>query len=728
MAKRALIIANGRYEDPRFRPLPGAEADLYGLRAVLADPAICGFEVEVVRNGRTDDIRIAIQQFFASARRDDVLLLHVSAHGRRDESRWYFAATNTRHEFLDATGVSFEYIDQRIDRGLSRRVVVLLDCCYSGAATLRRTRGEPVADLSDQFNGRGRVVITSSTALQYAHEQDVTSVTPARPSVFTQAVITGLATGAADLDGDGFVSVDELYDYVHAEVTSRVPEQTPTRTADQVEGRLLLARTPAGEGSHPGDRAHEAAGKLARIRDGNGLAVRETPTPVASVARPPGERAGPTVDRGASSPTVDHSSVGGSPGEDRSPVVAERGSPRLRGQVTPGGYGRAVAVELLAGLACGTLLLAVPMFLISFYDYGLGPVSLVTVLASVTAHLAIRGPLLSHVTVYRSPVLVLATLAAGVLLVLDLSTPWLGYPLLCVVGLLSALRQPVTAGTFRVVGPAVHSFSLLGQVLGAVTVLTVLPASRLLVPSLVALTMYVVAAGLGYPLEGAPAVRGARLTHRSRLLILAAATAEFSWGATLVTMVHYQGVRFGVRAYDDFDSYAPLLWTAGTVGVVSLLVGWLGGVHRAPGLPRGPAEPGRPALVAALAVAGLLGQGILLIAVAGRNEFATDVVLLPGLTLFATLTVRAAGQALADGGGSGLDQSVLTRARGLAGGLTFLLALYPTFVSSVPQEQLVQAGVAIPVEAAFVALVAAPLTVVLLLDRRRSDRGRALVS
>ncbi|MEV6521464.1 hypothetical protein AB0M43_05875 [Longispora sp. NPDC051575] len=406
-----------------------------------------------------------------------------------------------------------------------------------------------------------------------------------------------------------------------------------------------------------------------------------------------------------------------------------RSSPLLRGPVTPGEYGRAVAVELLAGLACGTLLIAVPMFLISFYGYSTGPVFLATILASVAAHLAIRGPLLSRVTAYRGPVLLTTAFAVAALLVVGPSDSWSGFSLLFLVGLLSALRQPVTAGTFPVVGPAVHSLSLLGQVLGAVVVLAVFSASALLVPSLVALLSYVVAAGLAYPLEGAPEVRGERLTRRSRLLILAAATAEFAWGATLVTMVYYQGVRFGVQAPERFDNYLTLMWAAMAAVVPSLLVGWLGSQGRTRGLPLGPAGPGRQVLVAAVAVAGLLGQAILLIAVAGKNEFATDAVLVPGLTLFTTLTVRAVSQALAEGDGSAREQSVLTRARGLAGGLTFLLALYPMIVSSVPREQLAQAGVAISVEAAFVALVAAPLAAVLLLDRRRrADRGRALIS
>ena len=47
------------------------------------------------------------------------------------------------------------------------------------------------------------------------------------PSVFTDAVITGLRTGDADLDGDGLITLDELYDYVFDRVRALNPRQVP---------------------------------------------------------------------------------------------------------------------------------------------------------------------------------------------------------------------------------------------------------------------------------------------------------------------------------------------------------------------------------------------------------------------------------------------------------------------------------------------------------------------
>jgi hypothetical protein len=51
-------------------------------------------------------------------------------------------------------------------------------------------------------------------------------------------------TGAADLDGDGQVSVHELYQYVYDQVRRGTSSQTPTMSADDMRGQLYLAKNP----------------------------------------------------------------------------------------------------------------------------------------------------------------------------------------------------------------------------------------------------------------------------------------------------------------------------------------------------------------------------------------------------------------------------------------------------------------------------------------------------
>ncbi|MER5865059.1 FxSxx-COOH system tetratricopeptide repeat protein [Kitasatospora sp. NPDC002040] len=245
MSRRALILANQYYREG-FSELPGARADAVELEQVLSDPSIADFEVTIVQDGTAVECRRAIQQFYQSASRDDLLLLHLSCHGRKDRrNRLHFVASDTEPALIEATAVSAEFLADQMEDSLSNRIVVFLDCCYSGAFTKgMRTRGEvPTVDVGAHFLGRAQHIITSSTSLQFSHESDLQSRAEAQPSVFTAAVIEGLRGGAGGRGHDGFISVDDLFDYVVARVGAQLPDQTPTRSVNAIGTPIILARS-----------------------------------------------------------------------------------------------------------------------------------------------------------------------------------------------------------------------------------------------------------------------------------------------------------------------------------------------------------------------------------------------------------------------------------------------------------------------------------------------------
>ncbi|WP_426567338.1 caspase, EACC1-associated type [Streptomyces canus] len=250
MARRALVLANQKHADERFSKLPGAAADARHLTDVLKDPAIGGFEVTVVVDETARTWRMEIQRFFRDANSDDVLLVHLSCHGRKDTgNRLHFIARDTEFDELEATSVSADFLADRMERSRSQRILLLLDCCYSGAfARDMRARGETQVDLSAEFQGKGRIVITSSTALQYSYETERSSRLRNQPSVFTSAIVEGLRSGEADLDKDGYVTVDDLFAYITRRIPEEVPDQTPTLSVTTAVGQILVAKNPrAGE-------------------------------------------------------------------------------------------------------------------------------------------------------------------------------------------------------------------------------------------------------------------------------------------------------------------------------------------------------------------------------------------------------------------------------------------------------------------------------------------------
>ena len=184
----------------------------------------------------------------------DLLLVYLSCHGLLDaRRRLHLAATDTRKERLGSTGVEAAWVLDQLEHCRARSQVLILDSCFSGAFA-HGAKGEADLSLQDRFlgQGRGRVVLTASTATEYSFEGDpMDAAATAAGSVFTAALVQGLRTGAADTDHDGHVSVDDAYAYVFDQVQAAGAAQTPQRWLYGAEGRILLARSPAGPAVTP---------------------------------------------------------------------------------------------------------------------------------------------------------------------------------------------------------------------------------------------------------------------------------------------------------------------------------------------------------------------------------------------------------------------------------------------------------------------------------------------
>jgi hypothetical protein len=242
--RHALLIATETYTDPALRRLTAPGGDARALAEVLSDPEIAGFEVTTLVDQPHHVVGEAIGEFYRGRRRDELTLLYFTGHGvKDDDGSLYLAMANTRRDSLMFTALAAEQVDRAMAGCASRQKVLVLDCCYSGAFPSGKLAkaGTDVHTL-ERFQGRGRAVLTASDATQYSFEGDSVVGSAAR-SVFTRHLVAGLRDGSADLDGDGDVTVDELYSYVHENVVAEMPRQRPKHQSD-VEGRIVLARNP----------------------------------------------------------------------------------------------------------------------------------------------------------------------------------------------------------------------------------------------------------------------------------------------------------------------------------------------------------------------------------------------------------------------------------------------------------------------------------------------------
>ena len=233
---RALLIGNSTYpaDEHNLQTLKGPVKDIAALNRALIDPDTGLFaDVDVTLLPEATSTRAirALGRFFATADRDDVLLVYFSGHGKLDQSgRLHLCMQDTESTDLLSTAVSSARINEFADASRARNVVIVLDCCYAGAF-----RG---GDLGDAVAGPGRYVLASCRGTQLANDATVDNGT----SFFTQHLIDGLLGAAADHDGDGYVRFSDLYAYVDRRLRE-AGKQIPQRRVDG-DGDVRLAKRP----------------------------------------------------------------------------------------------------------------------------------------------------------------------------------------------------------------------------------------------------------------------------------------------------------------------------------------------------------------------------------------------------------------------------------------------------------------------------------------------------
>ena len=243
--KKAVLIGSSTFPNSRgaLRPLRCPAADVEAMRGALADEERCWFNpIHILLDASHNDVLVRINEVLRDADKEDLVLVYYSGHGLLDTlGKLHLATADTDETLLPATSVPLSAIRDCLLHSRCQRFVLVLDCCYAGAAG-RQFAGK-VKERLDEFSGDlpggvGEFVLTASTAVEAAEQKEND-----RLSVFTKHFVNGIRSGAADTDGDGLIRLEELYEFVRGGVLAE-SHQEPQRWALGSAGSFILARTP----------------------------------------------------------------------------------------------------------------------------------------------------------------------------------------------------------------------------------------------------------------------------------------------------------------------------------------------------------------------------------------------------------------------------------------------------------------------------------------------------
>ncbi|MET7696063.1 caspase family protein [Streptomyces sp. NPDC005485] len=231
---RALVICNSVFPaDPsRFRGLEGPRKDGLILWSSLTNPRTGKFrseDVEVFYERSSKEIMELAEDFFAKGETGDTLLFYYSGHGVREQQELFLCGRDSVQNRMVSTAVSADSLNKIMKKTRAGTVVVVLDCCHSGAFKGR------AQVMPDSLAGKGRYVITASSAIDVAADAE----SPGAASPFTQALADALDAEPEDLDDSADVSLDEVFRRMSSRLSGKY--SLPRRKFDG-SGDLALAK------------------------------------------------------------------------------------------------------------------------------------------------------------------------------------------------------------------------------------------------------------------------------------------------------------------------------------------------------------------------------------------------------------------------------------------------------------------------------------------------------
>ena len=227
---RALVLGEKNYETGRTRL--GGLNTAEGVAETLRQQSVNGrrYEVRLQIDSTRESLLDAIADTFAGAREGDVSLFYINCHGDYDDTAWI--------ELHDGTRVTAAQLEQLL-HSIPGRVVVIVDCCRSGAFLGAETAADRFTSaVCDAFGGAAAssafasekyIVLTSagpdedSYRRSFSNDSDEASMA----TIMARSLCEGagwdiigdrMCTLKADADRDRVVTLQEIWQYTHRRV------------------------------------------------------------------------------------------------------------------------------------------------------------------------------------------------------------------------------------------------------------------------------------------------------------------------------------------------------------------------------------------------------------------------------------------------------------------------------------------------------------------------------
>ena len=245
----ALLVGINSYEYEEFGDLEFCINDVEALEKVLSELkyTVCCMRDDKSRENNKlfptkRNILKKLEYICKEAKENDLILVHFSCHGLREDGKHYLIADNTSYDELEEDALKLTDVKNLIIESKAKKKVMFLDACHLGVDVGRKAVADAAFVESVIKEARGFALIAASTAQQAAQE-----VKDKKHGLFTYYLLEGLRGNCKD--EYGYVTVQNLYDYIHYKIRETYVKsggilQEPTLEASGL-GKISLAHYPS---------------------------------------------------------------------------------------------------------------------------------------------------------------------------------------------------------------------------------------------------------------------------------------------------------------------------------------------------------------------------------------------------------------------------------------------------------------------------------------------------
>jgi len=223
----AVVVGISEYQNKELQ-LSFAHKDAQAYYSFLKSPyggAIPDERIELLtnRNATRADIIRAMNEKLRMAFEDDMVIVYIASHGVPEEvsGELYFLGYDADAKNIAGTAISQIDVQKAISTARAKKIVFIADACHSGSVGLSSniSRRASVASFVNRLLKEiaaardGVAILTASSSNEFSQE----GAQWGGHGVFTCHLVNGLK-GEADNDGDGYVTIRELYEYVYRKV------------------------------------------------------------------------------------------------------------------------------------------------------------------------------------------------------------------------------------------------------------------------------------------------------------------------------------------------------------------------------------------------------------------------------------------------------------------------------------------------------------------------------